>query len=230
MQKKQLVRAAVGLVLYLFFVPALLFISAGTLDWPMAWVYAVMVLVATLGSRLIVFRRNPETLRERARFTSSEGTASWDRVLVLIVGLFGPMATMVVAGLDQRWDWSDIVPEVVQYLAALAVAGSYGLAVWAMVENRYFSSVARIQEDRGQVVVTSGPYRLVRHPAYAGTVLASVALPLMLNAVWAFIPAMIMIAALILRTDLEDQMLRHELEGYQEYAEKTRFRLLPGVW
>jgi protein-S-isoprenylcysteine O-methyltransferase Ste14 len=211
-------------------VPALLFISAGTTDWPMAWVYVILLLVSTLGSRLIVLKRNPDTLRERARFTSAEGTKAWDRVLVMIVGLYGTMATMIIAGLDHRWGWSVIVPEAGQYLAALIVAGGYGLAVWAMVENRYFSSVARIQKDRGQEVVTTGPYRIVRHPAYAGALFAALALPIMLDAIWSLIPALTLALALILRTGLEDQMLREELEGYQSYAERTRYRLMPGVW
>jgi protein-S-isoprenylcysteine O-methyltransferase Ste14 len=225
-----MVRAVIGFTLYLLFVPALLFIAAGTTDWPMAWVYVVMLLAAAVGSRLIVLRRNPETLRERARFTSSEGTKMWDRFLVMIVGLYGPMAITLVAGLDQRWGWSAIVPDAVQYLGALIIAGAYGLAVWAMVENRFFSAVARIQEDRGQHVVTTGPYRIVRHPAYAGSVLASLALPLMLDAVWSLIPAMVMVIALVVRTGLEDGMLRAELEGYEGYAERTRYRLIPGVW
>lgn len=98
------------------------------------------------------------------------------------------------------------------------------------MENRYFSAVARIQEDRGQQVVTSGPYRFVRHPSYAGTLLASLAWPLMLDAAWALIPGTAMAVALVVRTALEDQMLREELEGYQSYAERTPSRLIPGVW
>jgi protein-S-isoprenylcysteine O-methyltransferase Ste14 len=227
---QQAVRAVVGFLIYLFLVPALLFIAAGTLSWPMAWVYVLLLLASSLVSRLIVLKRNPETLRERARFTSSEGTKPWDRVLVMIVGLFGPMVIMIVAGIDHRGSWSAVVPVSVQVIAALIVAGGYGLAVWAMVENPYFSSVARIQEDRAQQVVTTGPYRMVRHPSYAGALLASVALPFMLSTLWALIPALFMVVVLIVRTALEDRMLVEELAGYQEYTEKTRFRLIPGVW
>jgi protein-S-isoprenylcysteine O-methyltransferase Ste14 len=229
-QTRHIIRAAVGFALYLLAAPALLFIAAGTADWPMAWAYVALLLAATLGSRLVVLKRNPDTLRERARFTSAEGTKGWDRVLVMIVGLAGPVATMVVAGLDHRWGWSAAVPQVVQYLAALIVAGGYGLAVWAMVENPYFSAVARIQKDRGQEVVTSGPYRVVRHPSYAGALLAALALPAMLDALWSLIPAATIALALAVRTALEDRMLRRELAGYEGYAERTRFRLVPGVW
>lgn len=227
---KQTIRAVAGFLLYLLLAPGLLFVAAGTTAWPVAWIYIAMLLAATLGSRLMVLVRNPETLRERARFTSAEGTPTWDRLLVLIVGLVGPMVTMLVAGLDHRWGWSPPVPVVAQGLAGLVVAGGYGVSVWAMVENAYFSAVARIQEDRGQAVVTSGPYRIVRHPSYAGTLLATLALPVMLEALWALIPAAGMGAAVIVRTALEDRMLRDELEGYQEYAKRTRYRLIPGVW
>ena len=230
MQTRKVIRAIIGFTLYLFFVPALLFISAGTVKWPMAWVYVVLLLAATIGSRLIVLKRNPDTLRERARFTASEGTKSWDRVLVAIVGLFGPMAIMIVAGLDHRFDWSPNTSGTGQYLAALVIAGGYSLAVWAMVVNRYFSAVARIQQDRGQVVVTTGPYRIVRHPAYAGALVASLALPIMLDAIWALVPATVMVVALIIRTGLEDRMLREELDGYESYTEETPYRLIPGLW
>ena len=230
MGTKHLIVAVIGLLLYLFLVPALLFISAGTVNWPMAWVYVVLLLASTVGSRLIVFWRNPETLRERARFTSSEGIKSWDRVLVMIVGLFGPMVVAIVAGLDRRWGWSGDVPLGVQVVGAVLIAGGYGLAVWAMVENAFFSSVARIQEDRAQKVVTTGPYRIVRHPSYAGALLAALALPFVLDAIWALIPAALLGAALVLRTALEDRMLNEELDGYLRYAERTRYRLVPGLW
>jgi protein-S-isoprenylcysteine O-methyltransferase Ste14 len=220
----------IGLLLYLFLVPALLFVAAGTVSWPMAWVYVALLLASTVGSRLIVFKRNPDTLRERARFTSSEGTKSWDRVLVMIVGLFGPMVVAIVAGLDHRWGWSAVVPFGIQVLGALVIAAGYGLAVWAMVENAYFSSVARIQEDRAQKVVSSGPYRIVRHPSYAGALVAALALPFMLDALWALIPAAMLGAVLVLRTALEDRMLGEELAGYQRYMARTRYRLVPGLW
>ncbi len=230
MQTRNVIRAVIGFTIYLFLVPALLFIAGGTVNWPIAWVYVALLLASTIGSRLIVLKRNPDTLLERARFTASEGTKPWDRILVAIVGLFGPMTITIVAGLDHRFGWSAVVPEIGQYLAALVIAGGYGLAVWAMVVNRYFSSVARIQQDRGQVVVTTGPYRIVRHPSYAGALLAYLALPVMLDALWALVPTLLVVVALVIRTKLEDGMLREELDGYQSYTERTPYRLIPGLW
>lgn len=230
MNRRQFIGALMVFGLFLLTVPALLFLSAGTLDWPMAWVYAGLLVGSSVVSRLIVFKHNPDTLRERARFLSSEGTKSWDRVLVVLLGIVGPIAITVIAGLDRRWGWTEIVPLSGQILAALAIAAGYGLGVWAMVENAYFSAVARIQADRAQTVVTTGPYRFMRHPSYAGAVLAYLAFPFMLDALWTLIPAVIMAAVTIVRTSFEDRMLREELEGYQEYADQTRYRLLPGVW
>jgi protein-S-isoprenylcysteine O-methyltransferase Ste14 len=222
--------AVIGFAVYLLFVPALLFLAAGTLRWPMAWVYTALLLLSTVGSRLVSLFKHPDLLRERGRFTEAEGTPTWDRILVPIVGLYGPMAAMIVAGLDHRWGWSTGVSPILQILASAAIAFSYGIAVWAMIVNRFFSAVARVQSDRGQVVVTSGPYRYVRHPSYAGALIASLALPLMLDALWAFIPALVMCVALVLRTSLEDRMLLEGLAGYEAYASKTRYRLIPGIW
>jgi protein-S-isoprenylcysteine O-methyltransferase Ste14 len=219
-----------GFAIYLLFVPALLFLSAGTLRWPMAWVYTALLLLSTVGSRLVTLFKHPDLLRERGRFIEAEGTPTWDRILVPIVGLYGPMAAMIVAGLDHRWDWSRNVPPLMQYFATAAIAFGYGIAVWAMIVNRFFSAVARVQTDRDQVVVTSGPYRYLRHPSYAGALIASLALPLMLNALWTYIPAVAMCTALILRTSLEDRMLLEELDGYAAYASNTRYRLIPGIW
>lgn len=228
--KTQLVRAALGFVLYLLLAPGLLFLFGGTLAWPMAWIYFVLALVAALGSRLIVWRRSPDLLRERAQFAEAEDAEPWDRWLVLVVAIVGPALTSIVAGIDHRAGWGPGLPEVVQIVAAFLVAAGFGLGTWAMVANRFFSAVVRIQSDRGHRVVTGGPYRWVRHPAYAGGVLAFLAFPLMLDAVWALLPALLVTAGVVVRTALEDRTLIEKLPGYAEYAGHTRHRLLPGVW
>jgi protein-S-isoprenylcysteine O-methyltransferase Ste14 len=228
--KTQVVRAAVGFVLYLLLAPGLLFLFGGTLAWPMAWLYFVLALAGALGSRLIVWRRSPDLLRERARFAEAEHAEPWDRLLVLVVAIVGPALTSIVAGIDHRADWGPGVPAVVQVLASLLVAAGFGLGTWAMVENRFFSAVVRIQQDRGHRVVTGGPYRWVRHPAYAGGILAFLAFPLMVDAVWALLPALTVVAAIVVRTAFEDRTLIEKLPGYTDYAGHTRHRLLPGVW
>ena len=230
MNKSTLVRAVLGLLLYTFLQPALLFISAGTLEWPVAWVYVVILLSAMIGSRLVVWRKNPDTLRERARFAESRDTQPWDRVLVLVVGIFGPMLINIVAGLDYRFGWSGSVPAWLQVLGTLGLVAGYGVAVWAMVVNPFFSAVARIQEERGQVVITTGPYRFVRHPSYAGSLLAGLAFPFMLSTLWALLPTLIFGMGVIIRTRLEDRMLREGLDGYERFSRQVRYRLVPGLW
>jgi protein-S-isoprenylcysteine O-methyltransferase Ste14 len=226
----RLARALVGFAIYLFLAPAVLFVAAGTLDWPMAWVYVGLLLAATLGSRLVVWKRNPDTLRERARYAEADGALPQDRLLVLIVAVFGPLAIALVGGLSHRFGWPPAVSPLVQYLGLAGLVVGYGLGVWAMIANAFFSAVARLQEDRGQQVVTGGPYRIVRHPAYAGALLVAVAWPLMLGSVWAVLPGLGIIAGVVIRTWREDRMLLDGLSGYAEYAGKTGYRLLPGIW
>jgi protein-S-isoprenylcysteine O-methyltransferase Ste14 len=228
--RRQLVRAVVGFTAYLVLGPALLFLAAGTWDWPIAWLFVAFVLLSTIGSRLIAWRRNPDLLRERAQFTDAEGAQSWDRALVTIVALVGPMIMMVVIGLDYRLDWSPAIPLALRVAGTVFVAAGYALAVWAMVTNEYFSAVARIQRDRGQTVVSEGPYQLVRHPAYAGSVLANLALPFMFGTLWALAPGLLLNLAVGLRTYLEDRLLQEELPGYGAYTKRTRHRLIPGIW
>jgi protein-S-isoprenylcysteine O-methyltransferase Ste14 len=115
-------------------------------------------------------------------------------------------------------------------VAGVVVAAGFAFSSWAMISNRFFSAVVRIQEERGHEVVTSGPYRFLRHPSYAGGAISSLALPLMLDALWGMVPSLINIAALVVRTALEDRTLLDSLPGYREYAARTRSRLIPGIW
>ena len=230
MERRQLVRAVIGMAAYLLLAPVLMFLAAGTTRWPMAWLYVALMLAASVGSRLLVWRKSPETLRERAKMTSGENVQPWDRWMMPVVGLVGPVVSVVVAGLDRRWGWSPAVPLGWQWVAAVLVAAAIGLSVWAMVVNAYFSAVARLQTDRGQRVVSGGPYAWVRHPSYAGAVLTSVAMPVMLGTLWAWLPQLLVGAVLVARTALEDRMLREGLDGYAEYAERVRWRLAPWVW
>ena len=112
----------------------------------------------------------------------------------------------------------------------MIILTGFALGTYALVENRFFSSVVRIQTDRGHQVVSSGPYRWMRHPGYTGGILTYLATPIFLDSNWAFLASLVITILLIVRTALEDRTLQTELEGYNEYAEEVRFRLLPGVW
>jgi protein-S-isoprenylcysteine O-methyltransferase Ste14 len=222
-------RSLIGFAALLVFVPALLFLSAGTVSWPMGWAYVALSTVGSVVPRLLIARRNPDTLYERARGFEAEGVQPWDRWLLPVL-IWTSVLTLLAAGLDHRFRWSGSESTPVQLVALAIAAMGYLFAGWAMVENRFFSSTVRIQSDRGHVVVSSGPYRVVRHPGYAGALLATVCVPIALGTWWAFVPAGIAAAALITRTALEDRVLRHDLEGYEAFASHTRRRLVPGVW
>ena len=164
-------RSLVGFGLYLMLVPVLLLASAGRLDWWMAWVWSAVSLAFNVGSRVLVARRHPDLLVERARYREVEGVAEWDRKLSMILGVLGPVAILVVAGLDERFGWSPALPLGLALGALVVMVASLAFATWAMLENRFFSAVVRIQTERGHTVCSTGPYRLVRHPGYAGGLL-----------------------------------------------------------
>ncbi|MBM3145992.1 MAG: isoprenylcysteine carboxylmethyltransferase family protein [Chloroflexi bacterium] len=228
--KKIALRTVIGFFCYLLLNPLIVFLSAGTIRWGMAWVYFGVSTLGMIASRVLAIRKNPDLLEERASYRDAEDAKSWDKALVPIAALYGPITIGVVAGLDMRYRWTDPSPLGVQ-IAALGLA-VFGLAfsAWAMIENRFFSTVVRIQTDRGHTVCDTGPYRWVRHPGYAGGILWFSMTPLIFNSMWAFIPTALTVVTTIIRTSLEDKTLRDELPGYKEYTLRTRYRLAPGIW
>jgi protein-S-isoprenylcysteine O-methyltransferase Ste14 len=206
------------------------FIGAGTLAWRTAWVWLVVTLAGVLISRILMARANPDLVAERSASVTNEGTKGWDRLLMPLIGIAGPIAVGLMAGLNYRFGWPPAVSLAVQALGLLALLIGLALSTWAMVTNRYFSSVVRIQAERGHQVISSGPYSIVRHPGYAAAVVGELGTALMLGSAWALIPAALLTALYVLRTSLEDRTLQAELPGYREYAGRVRYRLLPGVW
>jgi protein-S-isoprenylcysteine O-methyltransferase Ste14 len=222
-------RAALRFAVILLLAPLVLFSAAGRLDWVMGWVYVALVMIFALASRLVVLRTSPELLAERAQSLEAKDAKAWDKTLMPLV-VVGPLAMLVVAGLDQRNGWSPPIALAAQLIALAAIVLGYLFGTWAMAVNRFFSAVVRIQRDRQHVTVTTGPYRWVRHPAYASSILVNLAVPIMLGTVWALVPSVLTSLAVIVRTALEDKTLQDELPGYVEYTQHTRFRLVPGVW
>jgi protein-S-isoprenylcysteine O-methyltransferase Ste14 len=171
--------------------------------------------------------RNPELLAERSNIKAGK---SWDKAIVGIVVLLGPVATWITAGLDTRFHWSDGMPPLAFIGGVVVGALAAALIAWAMRTNKFFSSVVRIQKDRGHVVVRGGPYRFVRHPGYTGMSVFTLATPLILNSRWAFAPAMATAAVTLLRTALEDRTLHNKLDGYADYARRVKYKLVPAIW
>jgi protein-S-isoprenylcysteine O-methyltransferase Ste14 len=223
-------RTILGFAVYVLLVPATLMVASGDPGWWMGWLYSALGVGAIVISRLIVLRKSPDTLQERARFAEAEDVASGDRALVLVIAIIGPWIVALVSGLDHRLGWPPPLPAALQIVGVAALTLGYSLAVWAMVVNEFFSAVVRIQSDRGHRVVERGPYASIRHPAYAGAILSTLGGPIMLDTVWSLIPGVVILVAILLRTQLEDRTLQTSLPGYPDYASRVRDRLLPGVW
>lgn len=206
----------------------ILFISSGMLDWVMAWVYIGVYVVGVIINAFVLLSKSPELIAERAQI--KEGAKEWDRPLAGIVSFYGPVITLVVAGLDVRFGWSPPLALVVHGGALVFLVVGNILVSWAMVSNRFFSGLVRIQKERGHTVATGGPYQYIRHPGYTGMCMFSIATPLLLGSLWALIPAVFTIVVCVIRTAHEDKTLQEELDGYTEYAQHVRYRLLPGIW
>jgi protein-S-isoprenylcysteine O-methyltransferase Ste14 len=222
-------QAAVRLLLLSAVFPLLLFPFAGRWDWGMGWALIGILIAATLLSRLLVFRVHPDLLNERASSLDAENAKPWDKVLAPAMGLT-PLFVLVVAGLDERYQWSPPLGVGLQLTGLFLAVAGYAIATWAMYSNRFFSGVVRIQTERGHRVVDSGPYAYVRHPGYSGSLLAGLGFPLALASLWALLPLLLVFVVTVIRTRLEDETLRQELPGYVEFTERTRYRLLPGIW
>lgn len=202
---------------------AALFTAAGTVAILGFWAYLAIFAVVMIVSFAAL---DPDLLRERMRPGGKKSPLSL-KIFSLVLFLH-----WIVAGLDRgRFHWSDDVPAWLQGVCLLTVAGGYALALWAMRVNRFFSSVIRIQTDRGQYVVTTGPYVFVRHPGYtAGILIIAASGPALGSWLAAAIVVIFSLPFLLYRTIVEDRILQVELAGYSDYAARVRWRLLPGVW
>jgi protein-S-isoprenylcysteine O-methyltransferase Ste14 len=222
-------RVLVLTFLFVVVAPFLPLLISQQWDWWQAWVYAIVSILGFVISRALAARRHPDLLAERARMLRHEDAKPWDKTLAPLVGLGGAMIPLV-AGLDALFGWSAGFSLPIEVLALAAILVGYALGSHALIENAYFSGMVRIQTDRGQRVVSSGPYRWVRHPGYVGALLVYLATPLFLDSAWTFVPVLFLTVVLIIRTNLEDKTLQAELDGYRDYAQRVHYRLLPGVW
>lgn len=197
--------------------------------WWEAWAYAIICILSFAISRMLAARRHPALVAERLRVVHHENEKPWDRLLVPLVGL-GVGLLLLVAGLDALFGWSPPFNLPTKILALVIILIGNVLASYALLENRFFSFIVRIQTELGHQVVSSGPYRWIRHPGYAGALLIYLATPVFLDSRLAFLPVAFLLVVLVIRTALEDRLLQDELAGYSGYARRVRYLLLPGVW
>ncbi len=222
-----IVKRAAQLAATLFLQAALLFIAAGRVDWIAAWIFLAVYVGTIVFNTLVLLPAHPDLIAERGQ--PNANAKRWDKILSSITGV-AYLATLIVAGLDRRLGWSPELALVVLTIGlGFLVLGS-ALFSWAMASNAFFSTLVRIQDDRGHMVVSTGPYRWVRHPGYVGWILMSIGMPLLFGSWWALLPGGLSAGLMAVRTALEDRMLQEELPGYKEYAQRVGYRLVPRVW
>ena len=222
-----IVKRMVQVALLVAFMAVVLFLSSGRLNWMWAWIFIGLNLIGVLINSIILLRYNPETIAERAE---AEGMKDWDKIVSGLWAVTYYILMLLVAGLDTRFGWTPLLALALYVAGSIVFVLGFAFFSWAMISNAYFTAVVRIQAERGQTICTTGPYRFVRHPGYVGAIIQSLATPLLLGSLWALIPGGVAAILMVTRTALEDQTLHQELDGYQDYAQQVRYRLLPGIW
>ncbi|HWS83094.1 MAG TPA: isoprenylcysteine carboxylmethyltransferase family protein [Ktedonobacteraceae bacterium] len=223
------IKALVGQFVYsILFFALPLFLAAGTLAWPAGWIFLVLTFGFGLALTLWLFRSNPGLLKERMAITKPNQKA-WDKVWMALVAV--PfIAWLVLMPLDAvRFHWSQ-VPLFLQVVGTILLFCSFYLSYVTFRENSYLSTMARIQRDRGQTVVSTGPYHYVRHPLYAAFLLFMLGTALLLGSWYGLLWGLIPVGMLAGRAILEERMLKEELEGYDAYMAQVNYRLIPYIW
>lgn len=206
-----------------------LFVSAGTVDWPQAWAFLALSGVLGVASGLIIARDNPSLLRERMRGPIQKEQKPWDKVLLVAI-IVVCTALPIAAGIDAKRIEYSHMPLWLEALGALLIAVGLYLFHVVMATNAYASTVVRIQGERGHKVISTGPYAYVRHPMYSGVASYFFGIAFLLGSWWAVGIAAIIVLIFAVRAVWEEETLKEELEGYSDYAERVRFRLVPWIW
>lgn len=206
------------------------FIFAGTFNNINSVIYFSLMIITFLIGFSILINHNPTLIKHRAEWKNKQNAKNWDCPILLWLGIIGFNLAPIVAGLETRFfgvynnSYFIVTGFILLVLSTIFI-------LWPMFVNTHFETTVRIQKDRKHKVISSGPYKIVRHPGYVGVILGLFSLSFALGTLWSFIPVTIACGILVYRTHLEDKTLRNELEGYEEYARNTtRYRLLPGVY
>ncbi len=211
----------------IFFIAALLFGISGRWDWPGAWLTVALYAIWVAANAILLMPRSPGLLAERAK--RQMGPHRADSIILSVYGV-AVLVKYIVAALQVRLGGSGSFGMPLMAAGFLVSALGYGLVTWAMVANAFFSMVLRIQKERGQLVIRSGPYAFVRHPGYLGSALFEIGTPVLLGSTWAMGVGLLAALLMVVRTVIEDRILQRDLPGYSDYARLVRWRLFPGIW
>ena len=197
------------------------------MDWLDAWIYIAGYLIFLIGYAVWAIRNDPNLLNERTQVASN--TKGWDKLILSLYTIL-LLCLLILIGLDAgRFHWSSM-PLILKWIGWLGLIFAAWLIFWVIRTNTYASRVARIQDDRGQTVISSGPYQFIRHPMYAGIIALFLCTPLAFGSFWGLLPAVLIAILFFIRTGLEYQMLKTELSGYEEYIKHVRYRVIPWIW
>ena len=222
------IRTILRIPLFIILPAAILFVSAGRIDIPRAWIYIGMISIYYTVFMAIMYRINPELINQRARGVRKD-TKSWDKVLMPI-GVLMAYIQLAIIGLDVgRFRWSSLGIHFAVLGVILYVVTAF-FSSWAVIINPYFEPTVRIQKERDHQVITTGPYKIIRHPGYLASILFPITISFIIGSVFGLIPAAFNLLLIVIRTSLEDRTLIDELDGYSEYAKKTKYRLFPHIW
>jgi protein-S-isoprenylcysteine O-methyltransferase Ste14 len=222
--EKNILRRLIQVSMSIIITAIILLVSAGRIKWIYAWIYILASLLVIIINAFIF---PPELISERGR--KKENVEKWDKLITGIIII--PWLTLyLISGLDTRFRWSPELALWIHITGLITFISGNAIVSWAMIANTYFSTSVRIQYDRGHTVSSGGPYRYIRHPGYLGMIIYLLSTPIILGSIWALIPAIVTVILFIIRTSFEDNTLKNKLEGYKEYAERVKYRLISGVW
>jgi protein-S-isoprenylcysteine O-methyltransferase Ste14 len=215
------------LICGLILIAVSLFLPAGTLAWPGAWIFLVLFIGSMFATMGWLKRHDPALFEQRTRPFRPAGQPRWDKAIGLAVAIVW-YVWLALMSLETRW--SGGTPVVTVVAGALLIAAAHLLIVWAFKANTFATTVVRLQPERGQTVIDTGPYAWVRHPIYTASLAVHIGTALMLGARWSLLGLPLLAILLGLRAALEERTLRQGLAGYGEYAARVRWRLIPGLW
>lgn len=220
----------IGSLIYLAFFPVILFFLAGDWRWIEGWIFSTVFCALSFVTLIYLYFKDPALLKERFGSPIQEGQKAWDRVL-LSVFFLEFLAWYAIMPLDaRRFGWSPEFPFWTRAVGTVLIVAASAILFEALNENTFAAPVVKMQRERGQKVISTGLYGIVRHPMYAGALLLFIGAPLLLNSIYGLLLGLLLIVTIAIRSLGEEAMLSQELEGYSDYMKKVRWRLIPFVF